>query len=157
MSFDLPAALVVVAFAALPLGVGLLAIKVVHLLATQRWFFSRAVTGPWRGLELIALSFAAGLPSYTVGLLGGFDTDGSHSACVRAVGNPMRDQGPQGNLTLTEGFLPLSRDCHWSDGTHIDLVPVWVNIMIFTALAGLILGTILTFRSTNPRRSTVIT
>ncbi|MFJ3768369.1 hypothetical protein ACIPQJ_18535 [Streptomyces sp. NPDC090082] len=152
MSFDLPAALVVVAFVALPLGVGLLVIKVLHLLVTRRWFFSRATAGPWRGLELIALSLGAGLPSYAVGLLGGFSTDGSHAACARAVGNPMRDEGPQGSLTLVEGFLPLSRDCRWSDGTHIELVPVWVNVMIFAALAGLAVGTVLVFRGARLRR-----
>lgn len=154
MSIDLPAALVVVAFVALPLGIGLLATKVVHLLVTRRWFFSRDSAGPWRGLELIALSLSAGLPSYAAGLLGGFNTDGSHAACVRAAGNPMRDEGPQGNLTLVEGFLPLSRDCRWSDGTHIELVPVWVNILVFAALAGIAVGTVLIFRKrTHHRRS----
>lgn len=157
MSTDFPAALVVVAFVALPLGIGLLVTKVVHLLVTRRWFFFRDITGPWRGLELIILSLSAGLPSYAAGLLGGFDADGSYGACVRAAGSPMRDEGPQGDFTLVEKFLPLSRDCRWSDGTHIDLVPGWVNIVVFTALAGIVVGAILILRKSTHRRRSVHT
>ncbi|MEU9287448.1 hypothetical protein AB0D57_22680 [Streptomyces sp. NPDC048275] len=153
MNVDPGSALVVVAFVALPLGIGLLVVKALHLLAARRWFFSRTAEGPGRGLELIALGLGAGLLAYAAGLFVGFDTGGSHDACVRASGSPPKGEGPQGDLTLVEGFLPLSRDCRWSDGTHIDLVPVWVNVVIFAALAGIAVGTALAVRGSMRRRT----
>lgn len=36
-----------------------------------------------------------------------------------------------------EGWLLLSRDCRCADGARPELVPLWVNVVVFTALAGL--------------------
>ncbi|WP_043265904.1 hypothetical protein [Streptomyces sp. CT34] len=120
----------------------LLVVKVVHLLAARRAWFSRHK--PWRGVELTVLSASAGLWAYVPGLWIGFDMDGSTAPCLRALDFSMRDEAPGGDLRVVERMLPLSRECRWDDGTHLELVPVWLNVVILAALAGVILGITLT-------------
>lgn len=101
-----------------------------------RLFFSRRVDGPARGIEVMAVSAAAGLLAYAGGFLIALDPDNAREACFKAVGNPMAGEGPRGALRVVEGWLPLSRDCRWADGTRLELVPLWLNVVVFTAPAG---------------------
>ncbi|MFI6700347.1 hypothetical protein ACIBJC_15440 [Streptomyces sp. NPDC050509] len=137
---------------ALPFGVGLLLVKVVHLLVSRRWFFSRSADGPWRGVELTALSLGAGLPAYVAGLSVGWDSGGTGTACFRAVGTSLGDGGPRGELTIVERYLPLSTRCHWGDGTQVELVADWVNVVVIAALVGAALGVAVAVRAAGAGR-----
>ncbi|MFE3830019.1 hypothetical protein [Streptomyces sp. NPDC059092] len=148
---DLASVLINTVVIALPFGVGLLLVKAVHLFVSRRWFFSRTVGGPWRGVELIALSLGAGLPAYVAGLSVGWNSGGTGTACYRAVGTSMSDEGPRGELTLAERFLPLSSHCRWADGSHVELVPGWVNVVVLAALAGVAVGAAVALRGVRSR------
>ncbi|MFD5747940.1 hypothetical protein [Streptomyces sp. NPDC127033] len=143
---DLTDILIDAAVVGMPFGVVLLLVKAVHLLVRRRWFFARTAGGPWRGVELIALSLGAGLPAYVAGLSVGWDSGGISTACERAVSVPPGGEGPPGPLTVAEGFLPLSSHCRWGDGTHLELVPGWVNVVVLAALAGVAVGTAVAVR-----------
>ncbi|GGU11808.1 hypothetical protein [Streptomyces violascens] len=133
--------LFIVANVAVLPAVFLLGAKLVHLLATRRVWLSPRGARP--GVELTVLSVCVAVAAYVPGLWIGFGTNGTAGACVRALGNPMRDEGPAGEPTVVEQLFPLSRECRWSDGTHIDLVPLWLNVVIFAALAGMAIGLVL--------------
>jgi hypothetical protein len=126
--------------AVLPAGF-LLGAKLVHLLATRRVWLSAQGARP--GVELTVLPVCVAVAAYVPGLWIGFDTRGATAPCVRAIGNPMQDEGPAGELTVVESQFPLSRECRWGDGTRFDLVPLWLNVVIFAALAGMVIGCVL--------------
>uniref|UniRef100_A0AAU2UZ51 Uncharacterized protein n=1 Tax=Streptomyces sp. NBC_00003 TaxID=2903608 RepID=A0AAU2UZ51_9ACTN len=134
--------LFVVANAAVLPALFLLGAKLVHLLASRRIWLSPRGARP--GVELTVLSMCVAVAAYVPGLWIGFSTEGSAEACVQALDNPMRDEGPAGELTVVESQFPLSRECRWGDGTRIDLVPLWLNVVIFAALAGVVIGLVLT-------------
>ncbi|KOU53170.1 hypothetical protein [Streptomyces sp. WM6378] len=134
--------LFIVANAAVLPAVFLLGAKLVHLLATRRLWLSPQGARP--GVELTVLSVCLAVAAYVPGLWIGFGTKGSAEACLRALGNPMRDEGPAGEPTVVERLFPLSRECRWSDDTRIDLVPLWLNVVISAALAGIVIGLVLT-------------
>lgn len=98
----------------------------------------------------MAISLSAGLLAYLSGFLT-FDMDGSRAACLKAAGNPMPDEGPRGNVRLVESYLPLSRECRWSDGSHLELVPLGVNIVVFAAMTGMLAGVALLIRGRSHR------
>ncbi|MFJ7999990.1 hypothetical protein ACIQ7D_23080 [Streptomyces sp. NPDC096310] len=150
---DLADGLINAVVIAMPFGVGLLLVKAAHLLVSRRWFFSRTAGGPWRGVELVALSLGAGLPAYVAGLSVGWDSGGTGTACYRAVGASLGDKGPRGELTVVEGFLPLSTRCHWGDGTQAELVAGWVNVVLFAALVGIAIGVAVAARSAVTRQA----
>ncbi|MEU4891246.1 hypothetical protein AB0B12_03340 [Streptomyces sp. NPDC044780] len=151
MNIDPGSVFAIVALIGLPLSAGLLIVKVIHTMATRRVFFSRSAIGSRRGIELMAISLSAGHLAYFSGFLTGFDMDGSRAACLNAAGNPMPDEGPRGNVRLVESYFPLSRECRWSDGSHLELVPLWVNIVVFAAIIGMLAGVILLTRGRSHR------
>ncbi|WP_413801134.1 hypothetical protein [Streptomyces iranensis] len=151
MNVDPGSVLAVTALIGLPLSAGLLIVKVVHTMATRRVFFSRGAIGSRRGIEVMAISLSAGLLAYFSGFLTGFDMDGSRAACLKAAGNPMPDEGPRGNVRLVESSFPLSRECRWSDGSQLELVPLWVNIVVFAAMTGMLAGVALLIRGRSHR------
>ncbi|MFE9534945.1 hypothetical protein [Streptomyces sp. NPDC006691] len=122
-------------------AVFLLGAKLAHLLATRRLWLSPRGARP--GLELTVLSVCVAVAAYVPGLWIGFSTKGRAEACVRALGNPMRDEGPASDPTVVERLFPLSRECRWGNGTRIDLVPLWLNAVICAALAGMVIGCVL--------------
>ncbi|WP_328916269.1 MULTISPECIES: hypothetical protein [unclassified Streptomyces] len=144
--FTTAGALLGAALVALPFSAGLLLVKAVHLVLTRRAFFSRLRGGPGRGIELMALGLSAGLLACVGGFFIGLDPGGDRAACAKAAGNPMRDEGPRGEVRLVEHMLPLSRECRWGDGTHLQLVPLWINIVIFAAIAATLAGVTLLTR-----------
>ncbi|WP_329130701.1 hypothetical protein OG552_08060 [Streptomyces sp. NBC_01476] len=138
MTTDSAGAAFTAALVLLPFCAGLLVVKVCHLLVARRPFFSRDAYGPDRGVEVMAVSASVGLPAYAGGFLVGLDPDRAQAGCVRAAG-----AGPAGDLRLVEGWLPLSRACRWADGTTVELVPLWINVLVFTAAAGVLAGAVL--------------
>ncbi|WP_197287607.1 hypothetical protein [Streptomyces apocyni] len=109
--------------------------KVAHLAAAHRWFFSRTVRG--RGVELMVLGVSVFVVTYTVGFGEGW------------LGGPkLRNacSDVPGYTEDSERAFPLAHDCYLSDGTVIELVPVWVNPMLFIALAGFATGVLIAAR-----------
>jgi hypothetical protein len=40
---------------------------------------------------------------------------------------------------LTESFFPLSNECHWTNGTSTELVPAWINLLLFTLIGATVI------------------
>ncbi|MFK0196430.1 hypothetical protein [Streptomyces lavendulae] len=59
--------------------------------------------------------------------------------CVEALAGPGGPGGyrpPDADITVSRTLLPLSVRCEFSGGTHVELVPAWVNPLLALSLAG---------------------
>ncbi|MFE0351217.1 hypothetical protein [Streptomyces griseoluteus] len=103
------------------------------------------VVGPARRIWIRAgaalLTGLLTLLVYGVGLLSGF-TQSATICAVRAGKGP--SQRPS---SITESFFPLSKECRWTDGTTVDLVPAWINALLWAGLAGVVLYSVLAVRA----------
>jgi hypothetical protein len=89
--------------------------------------------GTWRRLPgagtcvLIAvMSGAAAFGAYAWGVMSGFYVLDPDQLCA--------SRGAEGDHIVTHETLPVSVQCITSDGTGTELVPDWVNPVIFTGL-----------------------
>ncbi|MFI5839977.1 hypothetical protein ACIA8K_09735 [Catenuloplanes sp. NPDC051500] len=86
-------------------------------------------------IVLISLGYAAG--TYGVGALSSSFTLDAGEMCASAAGFYSGTPGPADELWtgIATRDLPVERTCVWSDGTRFELVPWWVNPLLFTWLA----------------------
>lgn len=93
----------------------------------------RSKKGPALWVKVLSLSVSIGLPVYFIGLMSGFTQ--APKICGVESG-----KGPSNRPdSITETLFPLSRVCKWTDGTTVDLVPSWVNPVLFVCAAGVAL------------------
>ena len=88
------------------------------------------------------MSGAAAFGAYGWGVMSGFYFLDPDQMCAA--------RGVQGDHVVTRGTLPVSAQCVTSGGMGTELVPGWVNPMIFTGLVlfvlALVIGTMTTVR-----------
>ncbi|MFD9029741.1 hypothetical protein ACFVZW_01050 [Streptomyces sp. NPDC059567] len=78
------------------------------------------------------LSAAVTLATYALGAMSGF-TQVAKICAVKA------GKGPSARPdSITESGFPLSQVCHWRDGTSVDLVPAWVNPLLYAGLTAVV-------------------
>ncbi|CAM5259722.1 MULTISPECIES: hypothetical protein [Streptomyces] len=70
---------------------------------------------------------------YMFGALSGFTQTSEICAVKSGHGSGKRPD------SVTETAFPLSHECRWNDGITIDLVPAWVNPVVFVFAAGFVL------------------
>ncbi|MDH6540825.1 hypothetical protein [Streptomyces sp. SPB4] len=127
--------------ALLTAALGLLAllfllVKGVHLLATRRPALSTSPAG--RRAEAAGLCLSAAALLAAVGGLTGLNPAHPVRPCVEALA----EQGgggyrtPDADITVDRTLLPLSVRCEFAGGTHVELVPAWVNPLLALSLAG---------------------
>ncbi|MGW5636391.1 hypothetical protein [Streptomyces sp. NPDC003832] len=75
---------------------------------------------------------AAAIGAYAWGVMSGFYILDPDQMCA--------SKGAPGDHVVTRWTLPVSTQCVTSDGAGTELAPVWVNPVIFTGLALLILA-----------------
>ncbi|MEV0170351.1 hypothetical protein AB0I00_04355 [Streptomyces sp. NPDC050803] len=75
---------------------------------------------------------AAAFGAYAWGVMSGFYILDPDQMCAA--------QGVRGDHVVTRGTLPVSAQCVTSDGVGTELVPDWVNPVIFAGLALLVLS-----------------
>lgn len=75
---------------------------------------------------------AAAFGAYAWGVMSGFYLLDPDQMCAA--------RGVQGNHVVTRGTLPVSAQCVTSDGVGTELVPGWVNPVIFMGLALFVLA-----------------
>ncbi|WP_129669608.1 hypothetical protein [Phytoactinopolyspora endophytica] len=102
--------------------------KVLHSAVTLRLMVSDKEQFRW--LEGAILFSSVGYAVYGWGLMVGFDTR-PYRPCMSA--NPAPGGQP---ARIEDSLLPVSHRCVWADGTTIDLVPLWMNLTVFTCIAG---------------------
>ncbi|MGW4375984.1 hypothetical protein ACWEJ7_20220 [Streptomyces albidoflavus] len=90
--------------------------------------------GPSLWIKLAALSVSCAAPVYFFALFSGF---------TKVVEFCERDPaGGEGRVDyVTQSAFPPSTVCHWKDGTTLDLVPTWANIVLL-ACAALFIGAV---------------
>ncbi|WP_328731555.1 hypothetical protein OHT20_13750 [Streptomyces caniferus] len=93
----------------------------------------RSKKGPSLWVKVFSLSASIGLPVYLIGLMSGF-TQAPKMCGVESGKGPSNRPD-----SITETLFPLSRVCKWTDGTIVDLVPSWVNPVLFVCAAGFVL------------------
>ncbi|MFG2491581.1 hypothetical protein ACGFSD_11050 [Streptomyces caniferus] len=86
---------------------------------------------PW--VKALSLSASIGLPVYLIGLMSGFAQAPKMCGVESGKGPSNRPD------SLTETLFALSHVCKWTDGTVVDLVPSWVNPVLFVCAAGFVL------------------
>ncbi|GAB3497036.1 hypothetical protein [Amycolatopsis cihanbeyliensis] len=128
-------------------ALGVLTGKAVHLLATRRPMVARTPALKWG--EGAVLCACAGLPIYVFSLFVGFGQSSSE-ACAAQSG---RRAGAY--VGYEESLFPRSGLCHWADGTSTDLVPVWVNPLIFSCIAGAVLCAAFAIRAAVRQKETL--
>ncbi|MGK5632046.1 hypothetical protein [Streptomyces sp. URMC 123] len=77
-----------------------------------------------------ALFAVVALPVWLTGMLSGFTRSGE--ICRREAG---RVSGPD---SITQTAFPVTHTCHWRTGETVELVPAWVNPVIWLCLAGIV-------------------
>ncbi|MBV1949512.1 hypothetical protein [Streptomyces sp. BV129] len=129
------------------LGPVLLLVLVLLLLAARclRRLADPSIAGHarrmWTRTGAAVLTGLLTLLVYGVGALSGF----TRSATICAI---RAGKGPsQQPSSITESLFPLSKECHWTDGTSVDLVPTWLNALLWAGLAGVVLYSALAVRA----------
>lgn len=110
-----------------------LALRASRRLPGGGWHLPSAAT-----CALVAvMAGAAALGAYAWGVMSGFYLLDPDQMCAA--------QGVQGDRIVTRATLPVSAQCVTSDGVGTELVPGWVNPVIFLGLAlfvfALVMGT----------------
>jgi len=115
----------------------LLAVRVRRLVRRRGLTVSAALltSGSLIAIVLIALVYAG--VTYGWGVLSGFAALDAGEMCASAAGFYSGTPGPSDEMwtgIAGRGF-PIERTCVWSDGTRFELVPWWVNPLLFSWLA----------------------
>ncbi|MGX1755750.1 hypothetical protein ACWIG5_02335 [Streptomyces lydicus] len=113
-------------------------VSVIAAVALALRAYQRILGGGWQlprvsTCALVAvMAGAAALGAYVWGVTSGFYLlDPEQMCAARRV---------QGDHVVTRGTLPVSAQCVTSDGVGTELVPVWVNPVIFLGLALFVFG-----------------
>lgn len=115
------------------LSPAVLGAKVLHLVVTQRLMLSRRLARQWA--EGVVLCACVGLPVFVFSLFVGFFPD---EACTSP-----RGRSAESLARLDGTFFPRSVTCRWDDGSSTELIPMWVNPLIFASIAGVLVCTVL--------------
>ncbi|WP_212998135.1 hypothetical protein [Winogradskya consettensis] len=114
----------------------ILAIRVRRLVRRRGLTISAALLtlGSLTTIVLTALIYAAA--TYAWGMLSGFGALDPAETCASAAGFYSGTPGPPDDrwTGIAENALPIARTCSWSDGTRFELVPWWVNPLLFAWL-----------------------
>lgn len=103
-------------------------VKLLHLLTTFQLTVSRR--RPWAWAEGAALCVCVALLTYAFGAFSGVIDEGEF--CAVKAGRDRPD-------SIVRNEFPLSTECRWSDGFSVELVPAWINPVLFACLAGVAL------------------
>ncbi|MBA8827622.1 hypothetical protein FHX42_005018 [Saccharopolyspora lacisalsi] len=107
-----------------------LVVKVFHLLLTQQLTLSRRPAGRW--IEAAVLCACAGLTVFAFSPFIGFARS-TREVCASSTG-----RGTDSFTGLDGTIFPRSFACRWDDGSSTELVPMWVNPLIFACIAGVV-------------------
>ncbi|MGW5650970.1 hypothetical protein [Streptomyces humi] len=105
-------------------------------------------TRKWAAGALVAAVVA--LILYAVGALSGFTQDAKVCAVRAGKGAASRPE------SITESAFPLSHVCRWGDGTSVDLVPGWLNPLLYAALTGVVVCSALAVRAALQRKKELV-
>ncbi|MEU8841605.1 hypothetical protein AB0D97_21130 [Streptomyces roseus] len=94
--------------------------------------------GPTIWVKVLALSVAVAVPTFLTGAIAGFTKVGE--TCGLEAGRSRADS------VHTSGF-PLSKLCTWDDGMTHDLVPAWVNPVLYLCAAVMVVCVFMALRA----------
>ncbi|MDX3850370.1 hypothetical protein [Streptomyces sp. AK02-01A] len=96
----------------------------------------------WAGGIAFCLCVAA--IAFVVGAMSGFDTRPTRPCVTERTGNmsPQAYRDPENDgIVMTWRAFPPSTVCTWPDGTKVELVPRWINALLFASLGGAVVLT----------------
>ncbi|MER7823762.1 hypothetical protein ABTX85_14490 [Streptomyces sp. NPDC096097] len=95
-------------------------------------------SGPSSWGKGLALSVAVAVPTFITGAMAGFTQVGE--TCGVEAGKARAD-------SVAQTRFPLSTVCGWRDGTTLDLVPAWVNPVLYLCAAAAVVCIFMALRA----------